>query len=223
MILCSIVSAKDYYVSVEGVDKNPGTRERPLRTIQKAADKMAAGDTCYVRAGTYCEVVKVKSSGIKTEPISFIAWPGETVTISAIEPVKASWVGYFDYDTWTGSEEQAFQTLGKIREEYTQLFVDGEMMTKAEELEALDGPNKWFPGDRKLYLWPPEAESGVYNNPANHKVEGTISDYTFEVIDVDYIVIRDFHFVAATIKFENCDYCTVDNCCFSEGMLKHSN
>ncbi len=220
MILCSMSLARDYYVSVDGVDKNPGTKERPLWTIQKAADKMTAGDTCYVRAGTYYETVKVKNSGTKEKPISFVAWPKEAVTISGIEPVEASWVGYFDYAMWTGSQEQAFQTSGKIRKEYTQLFVDGEMMTKVEELESLDGPNKWFGRDEKLYLWPPEPESGAYNNPANHKVEGKVSDYAFEVADVNYVVIRDFHFFAATIKFENCDYCTIDNCSFSQTAPK---
>ena len=53
--LCSTSSANlrmqesiNYYVSTGGNDNNPGTREKPFRTIQKAADKMVAGDSTSV-------------------------------------------------------------------------------------------------------------------------------------------------------------------------------
>ena len=48
--------AHDYYVSTDGSDANPGTIDRPFQTIQKAAALMVAGDTTYVRAGTYRRV-----------------------------------------------------------------------------------------------------------------------------------------------------------------------
>lgn len=218
LVLCSTVSAKDYYVSTGGDDENAGTEEKPFRTMQKAAEIMAAGDTCFVRGGTYRETIKLKSSGVKDKPIRFIAWPKETVIVSGIEPIKKSWIGYFDYKTWSSYSEKTFQT-GIGGKKYSELFVDGERMTPAEDLGKLDGPKKWFSGKGRLYLWPPEGESptgiaAAYNNPASYKVEAKLYDCGFEIVGVDYVVIRDFQFVATTIKFENCKYCTVENCCF---------
>src|SRR5215212_3506995 len=40
------------YVSRAGSDSNPGTLERPWRTIQKAVTRLKPGQTALVRAGT---------------------------------------------------------------------------------------------------------------------------------------------------------------------------
>ena len=71
MSLCSAVPARDYYVSTVGSDENPGSTEKPFRTIQEAANKMVAGDACYVRGGVYREAVRPKCSGTKDKPICF--------------------------------------------------------------------------------------------------------------------------------------------------------
>jgi pectin methylesterase-like acyl-CoA thioesterase len=44
-------------------DKNAGTLEAPLKTIQAAVDKAKAGDTVRVRGGVYHEAVVIKHSG----------------------------------------------------------------------------------------------------------------------------------------------------------------
>src|SRR5262245_13745338 len=72
--------ASDYYVAPTGNDTNPGTMDRPFLTIQKAASTMVAGDTTYVRAGTYRETVIPARSGTATAPINFLPYAGETVT-----------------------------------------------------------------------------------------------------------------------------------------------
>lgn len=51
-----------YYVSAIGVDSNPGTSSAPFRTIQKAVNMAAAGDTMIVSAGTYPEYVNITKS-----------------------------------------------------------------------------------------------------------------------------------------------------------------
>lgn len=70
-----------YYVAPTGSDSNPGTEARPWRTIQKAAETLAAGDTAYIRAGTYRERVVPQHSGSAGREITYAAYPGETVTI----------------------------------------------------------------------------------------------------------------------------------------------
>jgi hypothetical protein len=56
-------SGRTYYVSASGNDNNAGTVSAPWRTIQKAANTVSAGDTVQVRAGTYNEIVTMKTSG----------------------------------------------------------------------------------------------------------------------------------------------------------------
>jgi len=53
----------DYYVSPSGNDNNPGTKNLPWRTIQKAANTIAPGKTAVIKAGNYNEFVKIKRSG----------------------------------------------------------------------------------------------------------------------------------------------------------------
>ncbi len=67
-----------YYVSTSGNDNNAGTLSAPWRTIQKAANTVKAGDTVQVRAGTYNEIVTMKTSGNATAGyITFQNYPGE--------------------------------------------------------------------------------------------------------------------------------------------------
>jgi hypothetical protein len=72
-----------YYVAPApaGSDSNPGTKAQPWETIQKAADTLIAGDTVYIRAGTYEEQIIAQNSGSAGNYITYAAYPGETVTI----------------------------------------------------------------------------------------------------------------------------------------------
>jgi hypothetical protein len=66
------------YVATNGEDSNPGTIEKPLRTIQHAADIAKPGDTVYVREGRYCQQLSVKVSGSAEQGfITFQSQPGE--------------------------------------------------------------------------------------------------------------------------------------------------
>jgi autotransporter-associated beta strand protein len=71
-----------YFVSPSGSDTlNDGlTVDTPFATIQKAANLMVAGNTCYIRAGIYREMVIVPRSGTSSLPITFTAYNNETVT-----------------------------------------------------------------------------------------------------------------------------------------------
>ncbi len=75
-------SGEVYYVSVNGNDNNPGTLQKPFRTIQKAANVVKPGDTVYVRGGTYVGRVYIHTSGSKGKYITFRNYPGETPVIT---------------------------------------------------------------------------------------------------------------------------------------------
>ena len=85
-----------YYVAPSGSDANPGTEAHPWRTIQKAAAALIAGDTAYVKAGTYKERVIPRNSGNSGNYIEYIAYPGHTVTIDGTGISLSVWGGLFD-------------------------------------------------------------------------------------------------------------------------------
>ena len=70
-----------YYVAPGGDDSQPGTEAQPWRTIQKAADTLVAGETVYIKAGTYAEQVIPQNSGSAGNYITYAAYPGDVVTI----------------------------------------------------------------------------------------------------------------------------------------------
>jgi len=75
-------STNSYYVSPTGSDQNPGTFTKPWKTIQKAANTLAPGETVYIRGGTYYEQVRLEYRDNKNGPYStFINYPGETVIL----------------------------------------------------------------------------------------------------------------------------------------------
>jgi MYXO-CTERM domain-containing protein len=77
-------SAAEYYVSPTGSDSNPGTQASPFATLQKANNSAAAGDTIWMRAGTYNttgQITLSKSGTSDTNRTKIWAYPGEVPVI----------------------------------------------------------------------------------------------------------------------------------------------
>jgi type II secretory pathway pseudopilin PulG len=76
-----------YYVDANsGNDSNNGTAETaPLKTIDKAAEKVVPGDTVLVKNGTYNEPygVNMRKSGTASAWISFKAYPGHKPLVTS--------------------------------------------------------------------------------------------------------------------------------------------
>ena len=118
-----------YFVSPQGSDSNPGTLARPFKTIQKCAELVRPGETCWLRKGTYRETVRPIASGTKSKPITFAAYQKEPVTISGTELV----------DNWSKHRDAIYRTEvelpvdGYSDTEFfaNQVFVKGKMMPEA--------------------------------------------------------------------------------------------
>ena len=135
-LAAGVAPATQYFVAPEGADTSPGSRVRPFATVQKAADVMAPGDTCWVRGGTYRETVALKRSGQEGKPLRFAAYPGEVVTLSGTEPLECKWQAH---------QGSIYKT--RVDRDFVQLFVDGEMMVEARwpnmRMEELWDRSKW--------------------------------------------------------------------------------
>ena len=76
-------STADLFVATDGDDSNPGTADRPLRTVQKAIDTVQRGQTVLVRAGIYREGnLTIDRQDNATQPITFKAEPGVVLDYS---------------------------------------------------------------------------------------------------------------------------------------------
>lgn len=66
------------YVATHGSDSHDGrSPDRPLRSLQRAADLMQPGDVIWVRGGVYTSSVVFQRSGTTSAPIIIESHPGE--------------------------------------------------------------------------------------------------------------------------------------------------
>jgi hypothetical protein len=91
----SAIQAMEYYVAVEGNDKNPGSKDKPFATLEGARDAIRSqikkdglprgGITIYLRGGTYVRIKSFKldktDSGTETSPIVYRNYEDEKVNI----------------------------------------------------------------------------------------------------------------------------------------------
>lgn len=82
-------TATNYYVSASGGnDTYPGTLDSCFLTITKGISMLAAGDTLYVKNGTYVEEAVIKKNGTSWgNPVVIMAYPGH---IPVINPASVS-------------------------------------------------------------------------------------------------------------------------------------
>jgi hypothetical protein len=78
--------ASAYYASPAGNDGDAGTLARPWRTVGHAVARLSAGDTLYLRGGTYFERTTVSRSGTAAAPIVIRSYPGENAILDSCVP-----------------------------------------------------------------------------------------------------------------------------------------
>jgi len=82
--------ASVYYVSSNtGNDNNPGSYNAPFKTVQKAADILNEGDTCFIRGGIYREAIALAHSGTSEyKRIVYKAYLGEMPVLTGSEQIN---------------------------------------------------------------------------------------------------------------------------------------
>lgn len=123
LLTISTLYSADYYVSPGGDDGNNGTAGAPFKTIAKASLVMTAGDTCYLRAGTYRETITPVNSGTDGNEMTYQAYQNELVEVTTSEEVTG----------WSLYQGAIYQTAVSVDlgEGLNQVFVDGKMVNRA--------------------------------------------------------------------------------------------
>src|SRR5215469_755036 len=128
-----------WYVSPTGNDAARGNVQHPFATIQHAADVASAGDTIFIKGGTYRETVTVPHSGTAAKPITFRPYKNQQVIIDGADPVAG----------WTAAGAGIYQTSAMtwdLGDGNNQLFANGQMLYEARWPSTPAGlGNLWGP------------------------------------------------------------------------------
>ena len=105
------LSAKNYFVSTEGNDLNNGSLEAPFATVSKAQSMVQAGDTVFIRQGTYkikedqimkhkgiwAYVFNMDKSGNANNRICYWGYKNErpVFDLSEVKPADKRIIGFF--------------------------------------------------------------------------------------------------------------------------------
>jgi Fibronectin type III domain len=160
-------SATSYYVATNGNDGYSGTIDSPWRHVKYALSKLHAGDTLYLRSGTYYETST--TVGLKGTPSAWItvqSYPGERAVIDGGVPDFASAPnsGWTLVDAFTGlyrsvnanfsgSDLTANATIGGwLLDSNTQLVHYGH--STGETPDSLESTNFTVNGFNPVYIGP---------------------------------------------------------------------
>jgi parallel beta-helix repeat protein len=118
-VTLAVESGARYYVSTTGSDTNLGTSlAQPFKTVQKAFDTMVAGDSVYIRGGTYRETqtangvyVRTNHHGWATNRILISAYSNEVAVLKGSE-IVTGWTyvsnGIWMKTNWPYKSQQVF-------------------------------------------------------------------------------------------------------------------
>jgi len=210
---------REYHVSVDGDDLNPGTRELPFRTISRAAGIAGPGDTVTVHAGTYREWVNPARGGESdSNRITYRAAEGEDVVIKGSEVVSewedcgdGMWKTVVPNSLFGGYNPYADELGGdwfipEGRVNHTgEVYIDGRALFEANSLAEVRKPvpfEKASEPQWSVHCWfceVDEENTTIHanfqgENPGDHLVEINVRPTVFwpELTGRNYITVRGF-------------------------------
>jgi len=208
--LANSAGLKEYHVSVNGMDSNPGTISQPFLTISRAAELAQSGDSITVHQGIYREVIHPPRGGMSNDKrIVYQSAEGEQVIIKGSEVVKG-WE-HLRADTWQVRIPNSlfgaynpFNTLisgdwfiSNKREHHTgAVYLNGHWLFEAAKLdEVMEAAGKnplWFGrvDDDNTTIWAQFKDV----DPNKEDVEVNVRQAIFypEEPGINYISVRGF-------------------------------
>ncbi len=192
----SLTNGKTYYVATNGSDGDAGTFMAPFQTIDMAVSVVQAGETIFVRDGTYYDrKISIRNSGRADAPITLASTPGEKVVIDHGLQVS-------DWSSQGGGVYRGtpiFLDAGRDRPNNTvRVMVDGQPLMRVSDRAELKEGMFWVDGTTgTLDVWakggvdPGAKETLILNRPAGD-VDGNDQVGIFVEQTANYVVIDGF-------------------------------
>ena len=176
-------------------DSNPGSEEKPFKTVQRAAAAAKAGDTICVMAGRYDERIKMKTSGEAGRPITFRATPRRAATVGGFD-LHASYIRVEGFEITADKPATAVQLRAshcEVLDNYIHDMMEGVAGT---------GGSKLLPSGKRDY------SDVAHNRIAYNKVYHC--EYGFLLLGDDWLVenneVNRLFMYAPGRSFDDCDY-----------------
>jgi hypothetical protein len=178
--------------AVRGDDAHPGTEVAPWQTLNHAIEQLAAGDTLYVRGGTYYENVRMSMTGQTGKPITIRSYPGEQAVIdggfreffespaNAWTPHAAGGVGEFRSANRYPNLRDVVGSFGDSMIGLQTYYYAIDLRSQNEAMTGGKGPGE--PDIDPLYcgpgLWYDKATGYIHCRLQHTHVPGPIANYT---------------------------------------------
>jgi len=192
----------------DAADTNPGTEEKPFKTVQHAANAAKPGDTVCVMAGKYDERVKVTAGGTKGEPVVFAAMPRGLASVGGFD-LEASYIRVEGFEITAGQPATAVQLRASHCEILDNYIHD--MMV------AVNGVSGQPSADANTRDYSQVAHNRVAYNKVYH------SEYGFVLGGDDWLVenneVNRLFMYAPGNKYDDCDYTRF----FGKGCIERYN
>jgi hypothetical protein len=189
-------------------DTNPGTEQKPFKTVQHAADAARPGDTIYVMAGRYDERVKVRAGGTEGKPIAFVVRPRCSVTVTGFD-LDASYIRVVGFEITAEKPATAVQLHGSHCEILDNYIHD--MMT------AVSGTVGKPSADSNTRDYSAVAHNRIAYNKVYH------CEYGFILGGEDWLVenneVSRLFMYASGNRYDDCDYSRF----FGKGCIQRYN
>ncbi len=192
-------------------DANPGTEDRPWRTVQRAAEALKCGDTVLIHAGEYREFVRPFLGGTgEDRTITYAAAPGEQPLLKASDVWQADWrdegggvwSAAHERHPWDHPEQWPTPKEGPMHRA-EQVFVDGALLTHVatpEELRAETGRMLTDDEAARLLIH-------IDGSPADHLIERAMRQQCFApaVRGLGYVCVRGLRMLHGAAPESNGD------------------
>lgn len=194
LLAAGFAQATEYHVAKDGHDENPGSKQEPFLTIQRAADLAQPGDVITVHEGVYRERVNPPRGGTSEGVrITYQAVHGEDVVIKGSEVVKgwekiqddvwkvvlpnSVFVGFNPFTDVVGGEWYSTPKDGFDRHTGA-VYLNGHWLDEAPDLERVLPPRKPVAGARAD--WKDEVLGGRIAKYPDKPVTGTDEDILYQ-------------------------------------------
>lgn len=209
-----------YYVSANKSLKGNGTKEKPFRKIQQAAEIARPGDEIIVAPGIYRECVSPKNGGLSDQQrITYRSEVPGAAIITGSEEIR-DWVN-MEGNIWKSTIPAGFfgahnpytteiygdwyRDLGRVNH-IGQVYFNGKVLVEEDSLEKLKGcqPLEWawdqeYTQSHKWYTKQENGSTVIYasfpeGDPRENCVEINVRRRVFfpEVTGINYITVSGF-------------------------------